>query len=148
MTAINHITILVSDIEKSKRFYKDVLGLETTFERSLSGEQFSKVMGEEDIFIKFAALRSPGPGIILELVQFIRPEKELHNNDFRHIAFEVENVDTVYKRLLEKGVETVSEPVTITGFHPKVDGKRFFYFRDPDKNLVELFNKRENLYSS
>jgi catechol 2,3-dioxygenase-like lactoylglutathione lyase family enzyme len=34
---INHITIVVSDIEKSKEFYKGILGLESTFEEEISG---------------------------------------------------------------------------------------------------------------
>lgn len=148
MTKINHITILVEDIERSKRFYRDILGLKSTFELDISGEQFSKVTGNKDVMIKFAALKSPSSDVILELAQFKNPKMKINNNDFRHFAFEVDDVDRVYKRLKEKGIETVSEPVTITDFHPKVDGKRFFYFKDPDKNLIELFNKRNTLYSS
>jgi len=44
-------------------------------------------------------------------------------------------------------VVCVSEPVTISNCDPEIDGKRFFYFKDPDGNLIELFNRTENLYS-
>ena len=148
MAKMNHITILVKDIERSKRFYREVLGLKSTFELDISGEQFSKVTGNKDVMIKFAALKSPSSDFILELAQFKNPKTKINNNDFRHFAFEVDDVDRIYRRLKEKGIETVSEPVTITDFHPKVDGKRFFYFKDPDKNLIELFNKQDTLYSS
>jgi catechol 2,3-dioxygenase-like lactoylglutathione lyase family enzyme len=148
MTAFNHITILVEDIERSKKFYEETLGLKTTFELDISGEQFSKVTGNNDVMIRFAALKPPSSPFIVELAQFINPRKKISNNDFRHFAFEVDDVDTIYKKLKKMGVEMVSEPVTISDCHPKVDGKRFFYFRDPDKNLVELFNKRDHLYSS
>lgn len=148
MVKINHITILVKDIERSKKFYREVLGLKPTFEIDISGNQFSRVTGIEGVKIKFAALKSSSSPVILELAQFTDPKKEIKNNDFRHFAFEVDDVDRIYKRLVKKKVEVISEPLTISDFHPKVDGKRFFYFRDPDKNLIELFNKKDTLYSS
>lgn len=148
MVKINHITILVKNIERSKNFYSELLGLKSTFEIDISGNQFSRVTGIKDVKIRFAALKSSSSHVILELAQFVHPKKEIASDDFRHFAFEVDDVDKIYKRLVKRKTEVISEPVTITDFHPKVDGKRFFYFRDPDKNLIELFNKQDTLYSS
>ena len=85
--------------------------------------------------------------MIIEFAQFIHPLPEI-SVDFRHIAFEVDDVDKVYNMMKENNIETLSDPVTITNCHPKMDGKKFFYFRDPDGNLIEIFNSRENLYSN
>ncbi len=144
---LNHITLIVSDIEKSKQFYKELLGLEPGFEKEISGEQYSKVTGHPNLRLKFAVLKIPNSDVIIELAQFINPEQKI-NADFRHIAFEAENVDNIYKKLKEKNVETVSEPVTISGQGPGLDGKKFFYFKDLDGNLIEIFNKNKDLYSS
>ncbi len=144
---LNHITVVVSDIEESKRFYKEILGLDSTFEEEIGGEQFSKVTAIKDLRLRFAVLKDKASNMIIELAQFLKPKAEIHK-DFRHIAFEVDEVDKIYSILKKKNIETLSEPVTITDSHPKINGKRFFYFRDPDGNLIELFNSRKSLYSS
>ena len=144
---LNHITIVVSDIEKSKKFYKEILGLDSTFEEEIGGDQFSKVTAIQNLKLRFAVLKDKESNMIIELAQFLKPEAEIHR-DFRHIAFEVDDVDRIYSALKERNIETLSEPVTISDPRPKINGKRFFYFRDPDGNLIELFNSRESLYSS
>ena len=57
------------------------------------------------------------------------------------------NVDALYRKLTNNCIETISEPVTLSHVHPKINGKRFFYFYDPDGNIIEVFNKKEGLYS-
>jgi catechol 2,3-dioxygenase-like lactoylglutathione lyase family enzyme len=143
---LNHVTIVVSDIERSREFYREILCLESTFEEEIGGEQFSKVTAIPNLRLRFAVLRAENSDIIIELVQFLNPPTQI-NRDFRHIAFEVEDVDKIYAVLKEKDIETLSEPVTISDSRPKINGKRFFYFRDPDGNLIELFNSRQGLYS-
>ena len=85
--------------------------------------------------------------MILELVEFIYP-KQVILPDFRHIAFEVENADKYYRKLFELGVNIISMPVEIKNFDPRIDGKKFFYFRDPDGNLIEISEKGTNKYSA
>ena len=75
---INHITIVVSDIEKSKEFYKGILGLESTFEEEISGDQFSKVTAISDVRLRFAVLRAKDSDMIIELAQFIHPLPEIN----------------------------------------------------------------------
>lgn len=144
---LNHITLLVKDIGQSKQFYKETLGFEPGFEKLIEGEQYSKVTGFSDLRLKFCVLKIPDSDVIIELAQFINPSVEI-KNDFRHIAFEVEDVDEFYEKIKEKGVEVVSEPVMISGQGKGLDGKKFFYFKDLDGNLIEIFNKKEDLYSS
>jgi len=144
---LNHITLVVKDVEKSKQFYKETLGFEPGFEKEISGEQYSKVTGYPDLRLKFAVLKIPDSDVIIELAQFINPEQQV-NNDFRHIAFEVENIDKICEKLKRLGIKTVSEPVTISGQGKGLDGKKFFYFKDLDGNLIEIFNKKGDLYSS
>ena len=60
----------------------------------------------------------------------------------------MDDVDKIYKVLKENKIETVSEPVTVQEKNAKINGKRMFYFKDPDGNLIELFNKKKGLYSN
>lgn len=75
MVKINHITILVKNIERSKNFYSELLGLKSTFEIDISGNQFSRVTGIKDVKIRFAALKSSSSHVILELAQFVHPKR-------------------------------------------------------------------------
>jgi len=144
---LNHITLVVKDIEKSKKFYQDVLGLEPGFGKLIEGDQYSKVTGFSGLKLRFLVLKVPDSNVIIELAQFVNPLQEI-NTDFRHIAFEVDDVDEVYGRVRDSGVEVVSEPVTISGQGKGLDGKKFFYFRDIDGNLIEILNKKGDLYYS
>ena len=144
---LNHITLVVKDIEKSKQFYKETLGFEEGFGKEISGEQYSKVTGYPGLRLRFLVLKIPDSDVIIELAQFINPPQEIIN-DFRHIAFEVSDVDEMYMKLKGLSVELVSSPVEISGQGKGLDGKRFFYFKDLDGNLIEIFNKNEGLYSS
>jgi len=144
---LNHITLVVKDIEKSKGFYKETLGLEPGFEKEIGGELYSKVTGYPGLRLRFCVLKIPGSDVIIELAQFVNPSVGV-GKDFRHIAFEVDDVDEIYGKLNKLGVEMVSSPVLISGQGKGLDGKKFFYFKDLDGNLIELFNKNKELYSS
>ena len=144
---LNHITLVVKDIKESKKFYLDTLGFEAGFEKEISGEQYSKVTGYPNLKLKFCVLKIPDSDVIIELAQFVNPFVGV-NKDFRHIAFEVDDIDEIYAKLKGIGVEFVSSPVLISGQGKGLDGKKFFYFKDLDGNLIELFNKNKDLYSS
>jgi len=146
MAILNHIALLVSNLEISKRFYKETLGLETVFEHPISGKQFEKVTGIEGFDVVFAVLSDKKSKVNIELAEFKNGLIE-SPSVFNHIAFEVEDVDVLYEKFVNNGIETVSGPVTLSHPHPKINGKRFFYFNDPDGNIIEVFNKKEGLYS-
>ncbi|MCC7572605.1 MAG: VOC family protein [Candidatus Methanofastidiosum sp.] len=146
MATLNHIALLVSNLEASKRFYKETLGLEPIFEHPISGEQFEKVTGLNDFDVVFAVLSDNKSKVNIELVEFKNGLME-SPSIFNHIAFEVDDVDELHQKFVNNCIETVSEPVTLTHPHPKINGKRFFYFYDPDGNIIEVYNKKEGLYS-
>lgn len=146
MSILNHIAIRVSDIEKSKLFYKRYLGLESSFEHNISGGQFEKVSGIIGFDVVFSVMTDKETNVNLELVEFKNEFKEKPSG-FNHIAFEVEDVDILYEKLVDDNISTISEPVTLIHENEKINGKRFFYLFDPDKNIIEVFNKKKGLYS-
>jgi len=146
MAALNHIALRVNDLERSKRFYGEVLGLEVKFEHGIGGEQFEKVSGIDGFNVVFAVMSDNSTAVNLELVEFKNDFRE-KSSSFNHIAFEVDDVDSLYEKLVGMDVRIVSGPVTIEHDNEKINGKRMFYFNDPDGNIIEVYNRKEGLYS-
>lgn len=111
--------------------------------RNLSGKWLEEGTGVKNAALTGAHLLLPGYGAngpTLEIYQytkiayqeFVVPNKR----GFGHIAFEVENVGEVLRKLKENGGQNNGE---IT--KRKIDGVgelTFVYARDPDGNLIEL----------
>ena len=95
ITGLNHSGLVVEDLERSVRFYRDVIGLEVvrTFERD--GGPISDVVGYENTHLKGAML-SLNDGHVIELIQYVRPEVAERPTQERavlggsHIAFNVD----------------------------------------------------------
>ncbi|BAY41913.1 hypothetical protein NIES2111_63090 (plasmid) [Nostoc sp. NIES-2111] len=66
------------------------------------------------------------------------PNRSTENQGWRHLAFEVEDVDSTYQQLRSQVVQFITEPFT---YHPP--GYRVVFFRDPERNILELY--QENL---
>jgi len=58
---------------------------------------------------------------------------------FQHVAIVVSDMDRAFARLREAGVERVSpEPQRLPDWNPAAGGIRAFYFRDPDRHVLEI----------
>ena len=138
---VHHTCITVSDLEQSIAFYRDVLGLEVvmTEESERSGDDRSKALGVAKAKVKLAILRAGQAQV--ELIQYVTAKGRAYdrsNNDVgaMHIAFQVEDIDTVYQRMLDAGVRFTSPPATIPAGPMK--GWRWTYFFDPDGVSLEI----------
>ena len=136
---IDHINISVTDLEISKRFFIDLLGFELDKEGELEGEWIDRVVGLENVKAKYSKLILPGAETCMELIQYYRPvgDKDPKSGvsnqiGFRHIAFEVENIEMVYGRLKAAGVKMFSELQVYN------QGKKLCYFAGPDDVILEL----------
>jgi glyoxylase I family protein len=120
----HHIAIICSDYEKSKDFYVNKLGLE------ILAEVYRK---ERDSYKLDLALNGE---YIIELFSFPNPPSRPSRPEacgLRHLAFMVENVESVKNELESKGI--VSEPIRIDEF----TGKKFTFFEDPDGLPLEIY---------
>ena len=136
---LDHINIVVSNLQEAKNFFLD-LGFEEIISSRLSGEQFSLVTGLPDIEAEFVGLSLPGATTNIELIQYFSPrggrDPELSKPNqigFRHIAFSVDDIEAEVERLQAKGVAFQSS-IQVW----EKTGKKLVYFYGPDGILLEF----------
>lgn len=137
---VHHIGIPVSNIERSLKWYQEVLGLEFVFLTEGSGEGTSKAVGVPNAHLKFAFLKAGDA--IFELLEYVTPRGEAYdrrNCDIGacHVAFEVEDIEEAYTRLSASGVQFNTPPVFVDS--GPLEGCAFCYFSDPDGIQLEIF---------
>ena len=116
---LTHVRLLVSDMGASYRFYKDLLGLHTTWDENPGYAEFE--VGPESALAIFP--RS-------EMAEAV--ELRAGDSDRVVLVLSVENVDASVEALREGGVD-VGAP-----FDRPEWGIRVAHLRDPDGNLIEL----------
>ncbi len=114
-----HFTISVGDLEKSERFYCDVLGLELV-QRSTLGMIFLKAGSDHVILCHSKTPINPNLG----------------NGILVHHAFrvDIDGYDKAVAELRAHNVEILFEEDRNSGVF---QGKQV-YFHDPDRNVIEL----------
>ena len=144
---IDHVNIVVQDIERAARFYSEVLGFQRGFEKTLEGEWIDKVTGVSGaralcVFMEAPCSESESK-TRLELLQFLTPDSAVEQNrlpntrGIRHIAFTVDDLDALIQKLHVWDIKIVSEPVEVPFAVGALGRKRLFYFYDPEGNLLE-----------
>jgi len=136
---LDHINIVVSDLQKAKIFFLDLGFVEVT-SAYLSGKQLSTVTGLPDIEAEFIALSLAGSSTNVELIQYYSPtggrDPEMSRPNqlgFRHVAFEVEDIEKEVERLKSKGVKFESDIQTW-----EKTGKKLVYFYGPEGIILEF----------
>lgn len=136
--SLGHVGLSVSDTERSKRFYTELLGMEVVMELDIADDRMARVLDEPGTKVKITHLRL-GDGV-LELFEYYAPERggnvarSLRQRDqaIVHIGFEIDDFHERVELLREHGVEFLGEPVE---FRP---GVWVLYFRGPDGEVCEL----------
>lgn len=142
---IHHTALNVLDIDRSVKFYKDVLGLELLFEpQEASGEAFEKATKINGAKIRFTMLKVADGSTLIELIQYLTPkakpnEQKICDTGAPHVAFRVDDIDEAKAKLESKGVKFNSDPVRIK--EGPLKGRGFVYFPDPDGLTLELFQE-------
>lgn len=146
---LDHINIVVADIERAAEFYSDVLGLTRGFEKTLEGAWIDKVTGVMGaralcVFMEAGRDGDGGARTRIELLQFLSPggaafpeNSRPNTRGIRHIAFTVADLDALIAKLGAWDCEIVSEPVEVPFAVGSLGRKRLFYFYDPEGNLLE-----------
>ena len=113
LKGVNHAVYLVSNLERSLKFYRDYLVI----------KQIPKMVPQDHL----VWLLLPS-GVMIHLIE----NKELPLPSQRtHIAFEVDDIDKVTEKLKEDKIEILTSGV-------RLDGQRYLFIYDPDQNRVEF----------
>jgi catechol 2,3-dioxygenase-like lactoylglutathione lyase family enzyme len=148
---VHHVTVAVSDLERSVRFYRDALGLRAVLEMSFDDEghqiYLGLPVGASGRAVALRSGRAPACGITL--VQFDPvPAQAIPPLTAQPgacmFAFELgapAEVDGLYERLTAAGEDAISPPTWAEiGSFGRIRGVTL---RDPDGFLIELYAPEE-----
>jgi len=138
INGIHHTSFTVSDMERSIRFYRDILGMRVTWDSKAAGVPFKgpiadKVTGCPGTEQRLVFLATGDSRI--ELVEYTPTGKPLVDNKAgdtgsAHVCFKTDNIQKLHQKLLENKVRLHCDPQDI-GF------AKVMYFRDPDGIVLE-----------
>src|SRR5207249_11380830 len=118
-----HTRYRVNDLEKTVKFYKDVLGLEET-------RRHKSPRGSELVFLK-----APGSEELIELCYFPSSGPVQVQADLTHLAFEVDSLEEFGKHLATLGLKYSDGPIV------KPDGSGFAFIDAPEGYEIELMQR-------
>jgi catechol 2,3-dioxygenase-like lactoylglutathione lyase family enzyme len=141
---IDHINIVVADLERSAAFYEAVFGMKRGFSALLEGLWIDTVTGLSSVKASCLFLETDG-GARLELLRYDSPQGQNSERlscpntiGVRHIAFEVADLNGTLQKLRALGREPISEPVEVPFRVGNLGHKKLCYFHDPDGVLLEI----------
>jgi catechol 2,3-dioxygenase-like lactoylglutathione lyase family enzyme len=145
ITKAHHTGLTVLSLERSIAFYRDILGFELVFQWNPQAPYIGELVGYRTVDLHSAVLRIPGSDVFLELLEYRGIPKvfnEMSNGNIgnAHIAFFVDELDSLFEHLTALGVKSVSRPITPT-IGPN-QGGRAVYLIDPDGFRVELIETK------
>lgn len=134
MTAYNHTGQVVTDLQRSKRFYEEVLGFTSWYEIEPPDEATSQLLQlPPPLGTKVAYLTLDG--FVLELMQYTAPgataprrTRTMNEPGLTHLSLSVDDVHATAERAVEYGGEIVEGS----------DIGHALFIRDPDGQLLEL----------
>ena len=127
MLKLQHCGLVVTDLEISKKFYRDFLGMKEiprsptfTFAGAwleAAGTEIHMIQAKDTTAL--AGLRNPGKGELTGLAT--------------HFAFETDDLAAMVAKAQQMDIPIVAGPLG------RGDGVHQLYLHDPDRYLIELF---------
>lgn len=141
---VDAIGITVSQMDRSVKFYSEVLGFKKVSDTELYGKEYEELQSIFGLRMRIVRMQLGEESI--ELTDYLTsggrsiPE-DAKSNDlfFQHIAIVVSDMDKAYQQLHKRMVMQVSTgPQTIPASNIAAAGVKAFYFHDPDMHNLEL----------
>ena len=123
VTKLLHTRYRLNDLEKSVRFYQDVLGLKEV-------RRHKSPRGSELVFLK-----APESEELIELCHFPASGPVQVQPDLTHLAFEVDSLEEFAKHLANFGLKYSDGP------HLREDSSGFAFIDAPEGYEIELMQR-------
>lgn len=143
VVGLHHTSRSVGDMDRSLRFYRDLLGMELLLDTEMAGEMLEREVALEGARLRLVELGSGGE-TMLELLQYHEPRPGGSGAELRpcdvgahHFALTVDDIGAAYEKLREAGVEFTCPPQEVDAGY--FAGHRTVYCYDPDHLIVELW---------
>jgi catechol 2,3-dioxygenase-like lactoylglutathione lyase family enzyme len=124
---MDHTALVVQELERSRWFYGEVLGLQEVPRPSNFTFGGSWFQGPDFQVHLILARDTTAPAGFAEAGEDVRVGRA------HHIAFEVDDLEKAMAFLHAHNIEIVGGP------QPRGDGVTQFYIYDPDRNFLEFF---------
>lgn len=125
ISKIEHIAIIVNDMEESIKFYSDLFGFKVRLRGSNPNREMAFLYLEKQ------------PSVEIELIRDIDPIGEYSESGLvNHLAFTVEDLDASIKYYKDKGLIFTSDETK-----PTLEGGRMILFYGPNKELLQLVER-------
>ena len=129
ITKINHIAMLVNDLESPLNFWRDALGLELTQVEEVPGEQARIAflpIGDSEIELVQPTTDDSG------LARYL----EKRGPGMHHICLEVDDIDGMLAQLKAKGIQLINQEARVGS-----DGRRYAFIHPKSASgvMVELY---------
>lgn len=138
MLRLDHVGVVVDDLDAVAAFFLD-LGFEREGGALVEGEWVDKINGLNGVRAEVVMVRAPDGSGKLELVKYHAPADSegahalpANRLGFRHIAIEIDDLNTIVDELRDNDFDTVGE---VRDFE---DIYRLCYVRGPEGLIVEL----------
>jgi catechol 2,3-dioxygenase-like lactoylglutathione lyase family enzyme len=142
---VEAVGMTVDDMDRALAFYTKVLPFETVSDERI----------EDPAQARLNAVNGPRRVVrlrlgeeALELTDYLNaggrpipPDSRSHDRWFQHVAIIVSDMDRAYAQLRAHGVDHVSPaPQRLPDWNRNAGGIEAFYFRDPDRHVLEILS--------
>ncbi|CAM4179099.1 lactoylglutathione lyase [Paenibacillus endophyticus] len=121
---IDHVGIMVKDINASIRFYTEVAGLKVK-------ERSEHAGGLEVAFLGYGLEDET----VIEMIQGLKDQLPSEGK-IHHVAFSVDNIEDEWNRIKQLGVAFINEEIA-----SMPSGIRYFFIYGPEEEWIEFFQK-------
>lgn len=124
---LTHLRLLVSNYKNSFLFYRDLLKFDVDW-----GDEDSGYAEFNTGYLKLGLFKQE---LMAQVVPRVEQPSYVVNRDKIALIFAVDNVDEVYEQVKNQNAIVVTQPQDRPDW-----GIRTAHFRDPDGNLIEIYN--------
>ncbi len=134
---VDHVSIEVTDLERSRAFYRDVFGWDQEFETEVDGAALGDLVGSGGRGGRAAGGTIGGFRVELMDMAFNPKTPPAMGLGLRVLSLEVDDADAAYEQAKALGAPTMSPPVTL-------HGTKMFFVIDPDGQGIEVVEYLES----